>query len=893
MPPLKALSCILVLTIASVLSACGGSGEQAPLETRERRASTIVQSDTRVFQGGVDNYAIVKTANGYSVTDKLGVEGITNVAATARLRFADVSVALEGDTIAGQAYRIYKAAFNRAPDSAGLGYWIGMMDRGMSLSTVAAGFVDSAEFKSAYGAAPTNRQIVNNLYQNVLGRVGDPGGIVFWVGVLDQGNATVASVLASFSESAENKAALQDTIQSGIAYAEFGLSYPQKAIPPINSVTGKIPTILSSALVISPAASATVPDPAVPGNVAAAPAEMNLKLWIYDPRNPTVALGSPGIFIRKDGGGFQFVSASPDGTLNRVLSPGAYDFDVLEANGTSNIFVRARYSAQVAASFNQIAPSTAKPVIPASVGAPPAGSTLKLWIYDPQNPSVSAGAAGIFLQAKGGAFSFNAVAADGSLYLPLAPGDYVFETVMPNDDNSSRLSYSVTVSASGVASIAGASADVRGIIPVTVAIAPLGGAVSIRGHVPNANGVYSLTADVIAVPTTLGQQKRDALIASAKESAANFQPSSACQLKDQVTPVRTIDGIGLSAGFPKVGWRLPSYGHIRALIVPVDFSDQNGVDDPAQFFTPLADNVRDFYLKQSYGRLSFDFEIVPNWVRVPFTSKDFGYGGTVGSGDPGSYTKDILRLTEKLIDYSQYDAVYFLVPQQMPLEKMGWGPAITHPYWINTGYVTNGATGGADMYFNEQNGVVGAQWKWMAHETGHALGLYDEDLDHRSATLGSWGLMADSWSNGAIEHNGWDRYLQGWLSPSQVACLPKTHLAAAGTSVKLSPLVRQNTDIKVAMVPLSASKILVMESRKTEGYDTMQPGEQGVLVYTVDMSIGHLQGGYVTRPRPGSTDRTRFTDAALRAGDSVTIDGVVVTVVELDSSGDTIRIGVR
>lgn len=888
--PLQPLAWMLVLAI-SALSACGGGSDREALPAKRLLASAPASNAIQIFRGGIEDYTIVKTAGGFAVVDKLGIESATDVAATARLRFADVSVAMEGDAVAGQAYRIYKAAFNRAPDYSGLGFWISAMDAGMSLREVAAGFVGSAEFKSAYGAAPTHRQIVDMLYQNVLGRAGDAGGIVFWLGVLDQGMDTVAGVLAGFSESAENKAALQGTIQSGIIYSEVGLSYPQKAIPAINSVSAKNPTILAGALVIP--ATATGPGPAVPGTVAGAPAGTNLKLWIYDPRNPAVALGSPGIFISKNGGDFQFVPASADGALSMTLAAGAYVFDVVEPNTTSTIFVRARYTLQVAAALEQPVASSATPVIPAGLGAAPAGSTLKLWIYDPLTPSTSAGAAGIFIQPKGGAFSFAAAAADGSVYLPLAPGDYVFQTVKANDDNTARRSYNVSVSSSGGGSIAGAGANAGGVIPVTVALPVAGAGVSIPGKVPDANGVYSLTVSVIKTPTAVVQQKRDALIASAIESTASFQASAACQLLDQVTPVRTIDGIGLSAGFPKVGWRLPSYGRIRALIVPVDFPDVNGGDDPVKFFTPLADNVRDFYLKQSYGRLAFDFDIVPNWVRVPFSPKDFGYGATVGSGDPGSYAKGVLGLTESLVDYSQYDAVYFLVPQQMPMAKMGWGPAITHPYWIDAGYVTNGATGGADMYFNEQNGVVGAQWKWMAHETGHAFGLYDEDLDHQSATLGSWGIMANSWSNGAIEHNGWDRYLQGWLSKSQVACLPKASLTAAGTSVKLSPLVRQNADTKVAMVPLSASRILVMESRKIEGYDAMQPGEQGVLVYTVDMTTGHLKGGYVTQPRPGSTDRAWFTDAALRAGDSVTVDGVVVTVVALDSSGDTVKIGFR
>jgi hypothetical protein len=178
---------------------------------------------------------------------------------------------------------------------------------------------------------------------------------------------------------------------------------------------------------------------------------------------------------------------------------------------------------------------------------------------------------------------------------------------------------------------------------------------------------------------------------------------------------------------------------------------------------------------------------------------------------------------------------------------------------------------------------------WMAHEFGHAFGLYDEDLDHASATLGSWSLMANGWSRNAIEHNGWDRYLMGWLGATQVACMPKATLGGTGATLKLNPLVRQNADIKVAMVPLSTSKMLVMESRKSEGFDVIAANREGVLVYTVDMTIGQSKGPYRTQRRVGSTDRN-FEDAALRAGDTLTIDGVEVSVFSLSADGDTIRV---
>ncbi|CAB4838330.1 MAG: hypothetical protein F2766_02280 [Actinobacteria bacterium] len=101
--------------------------------------------------------------------------------------------------------------------------------------------------------------------------------------------------------------------------------------------------------------------------------------------------------------------------------------------------------------------------------------------------------------------------------------------------------------------------------------------------------------------------------------------------------------------------------------------------------------------------------------------------------------------------------------------------------------------------------------------------------------------------------------------------------------------MRQDKDVKSIMVPLSASKILVIESRKNEGLDIIPADHEGVLIYTVDMTKGQLGGGYETQRRIGTTNPT-FEDAALHAGDSITVEGVKIEVLALDISGDTIKI---
>ena len=177
-------------------------------------------TDTAVFTGNRSNYTVTKTTTGWTVTSTAdGTDTLTNVE---RLKFADTSFALDVSGAAGQAYRIYQAAFNRAPDATGLGYWISVLDQGNSLNGVAQGFVDSAEFKTLYGTAPTNEQVVSKMYDNVLHRTPDQAGYDYWVGVLNRGEASIAAVLATIGESPENQAALVGVIGNGFVFTPYG-----------------------------------------------------------------------------------------------------------------------------------------------------------------------------------------------------------------------------------------------------------------------------------------------------------------------------------------------------------------------------------------------------------------------------------------------------------------------------------------------------------------------------------------------------------------------------------------------------------------------------------------------------------------------------------------------
>ena len=170
-------------------------------------------SDYKFYNKGNSVYQI-KTASGYDDITGLPLLTFTGEAATSAFKNISVIVDIKGtfDQVTGlntddaKMFRLYNAAFKRLPDANGLKYWISKYtSRENDDRAVAQSFLVSAEFKERYGANVSDNTYVNNLYQNVLGRLPDSSGLNYWLGQLNSGAETRYEVLLGFAESAENK----------------------------------------------------------------------------------------------------------------------------------------------------------------------------------------------------------------------------------------------------------------------------------------------------------------------------------------------------------------------------------------------------------------------------------------------------------------------------------------------------------------------------------------------------------------------------------------------------------------------------------------------------------------------------------------------------------------
>jgi hypothetical protein len=196
------------------------------------RADTIdggLGTDIAVYERPRENFLITGRGSGQYEISYAGpiitiypppaTEGTDTLIGIERIQFSDTAIALDIGGRVGQAYRIYKSAFDRIPDTGGLGYWIAQMDKGMDVVEVAARFIDSPEFRSLYGTNPSNAEFLTKVYSNVLDRTPDEAGLVWWVNEMKTNPAkSWQKVLADFSESTENQANVASLIANGIAY---------------------------------------------------------------------------------------------------------------------------------------------------------------------------------------------------------------------------------------------------------------------------------------------------------------------------------------------------------------------------------------------------------------------------------------------------------------------------------------------------------------------------------------------------------------------------------------------------------------------------------------------------------------------------------------------------
>ncbi|WP_188914870.1 DUF4214 domain-containing protein, partial [Salinarimonas ramus] len=178
-------------------------------------------TDFAYYSGARADHVVTRGADGLA-NAVTGPEGADTLATIERLVFTDGVIAFDLAPISDPIYRLYAAAFGRAPDDAGFAYWIDIALSGQgTLLDFADYFIVSREFTERYGPVATvpDTTFVDTLYQNILSRAGEAEGRAFWLGRLADGMER-AHVLASFTESPENVANNAEVLAQGVLLSD-------------------------------------------------------------------------------------------------------------------------------------------------------------------------------------------------------------------------------------------------------------------------------------------------------------------------------------------------------------------------------------------------------------------------------------------------------------------------------------------------------------------------------------------------------------------------------------------------------------------------------------------------------------------------------------------------
>ena len=129
--------------------------------------------------------------------------------------------------------QLYVATFNRAPDDAGLNYWVAS---GLSIEEIAQSFFDQPETQAKYPAGMSDAQFINAIYLNMFNRPADPDGLAYWANELATESITKGNMILAIANGAQDTAlGMDDTILAnktavGLDFAAAGLDNVANAI---------------------------------------------------------------------------------------------------------------------------------------------------------------------------------------------------------------------------------------------------------------------------------------------------------------------------------------------------------------------------------------------------------------------------------------------------------------------------------------------------------------------------------------------------------------------------------------------------------------------------------------------------------------------------------------
>ena len=368
---------------------------------------------------------------------------------------------------------------------------------------------------------------------------------------------------------------------------------------------------------------------------------------------------------------------------------------------------------------------------------------------------------------------------------------------------------------------------------------------------------------VIAKPTPVVFPK------STLSNTSQFSNHESCKIADGDPALSNM-----TAGFPIPFGRIDLTKGARIKVLGVDFADKlDSTSSPKNASESKTSAVEKFWKSQSTVPLSFDWSWNSDWLHLPETIKSYGLGGSFFEGkfNPAQYfgfVQNIIALADPLTDFTGTNFLFITFPPGITNDEIGTFLVHTQgSYSTDEGTIFNLIVAGGD-YANADTYI---------HEFGHALGLTDIRDTQDVGNQNSDGMFYDIMNNPRYpELLVWHRFLLGFLEVQQIHCITtqesSTHL--------LEPVAANTRGVKGLIIPISNTEAIVVELRRSIGFDTALSNRNdllGVVVYTLDTKIPY-------RRSPVRVQKI------LKNNEDITLGGFNISVIETGPNGDVVKI---
>ena len=368
-----------------------------------------------------------------------------------------------------------------------------------------------------------------------------------------------------------------------------------------------------------------------------------------------------------------------------------------------------------------------------------------------------------------------------------------------------------------------------------------------------------------------------------------------CKIKEKNSNRVNFVDSQLPTGFPGFT-QATKTGTVKWALIPLDFPDLPG---EANFRSRVDSQMRmvsDWFTTASEGKFKVEWVVADSWVRVSKPTSEYKIPRSENLEREPNAVKlwnDAITASDKVFDFTGIQTVNFILPKGQDfvlegLQGFPWQPEVKNVK-TSEGSVSSFSIPG--KFFDSDNREY---WPYFVHEFGHAMALPHVGSSRFPNPYLGLDIMG-SQDGESRELSGWMRFVAGWLPDEKVYCQDSANLQS--TELTLVPISGTDPGLKMAVVPLTETKALIIESRRENKFSCAMPSKRnGVLAYIYDATQSHGENFLKPVTPGGRSDESSsncpvspYPNPILYKGQEIVTDGVLIEI--LDSANyDKIRI---